>query len=279
MKIAVTGANGYIGYHVVKELLDRGHTVVAVDFTHHRVDERARMVKANVLDEPRDYFNEWGRPDGVIHLAVRNITVHGAVSHIEDLPKHFMFIKTLADSGLKQVVVSGSMHDMGYVEGMITQDTPANPKNFYGISKNALQEYLQAYLKDKPVCFQWVRFFYTYGDDAQSAGSLFSKILELEHKGEVSFPFTDGKNQYDYIHIDDLAKQVTAVLEQREVAGVINCCSGKPQSMKERVEEFLAENKLKIKPDFGKFPSRPYDSPVVYGDATQINDILQRGKK
>ena len=44
--------------------------------------------------------------------------------------------------------------------------------------------------------------------------------------------------------------------------------------MADKVEEFITEHGLKIRPEFGAFPDRPYDSPAVWGDATKINKIM-----
>ena len=185
-------------------------------------------------------------------------------------------MKKLIDSGLKQVITVGSMHDIGYYEGEIDETTTPNPQTFYGISKDTLRRLIEVYIKDKQVVYQHLRFYYTYGDDEQSSGSIFSKILQMEKEGKESFPFTDGKNKFDYIHINDLTKQIRAVVEQQNIQGIINCCSGVPISIKDKVEEFLKENNLNIKPDFGKFPSRPYDSPCVYGDNSKIMKILKK---
>ncbi len=46
----------------------------------------------------------------------------------------------------------------------------------------------------------------------------------------------------------------------------------------DRVEQFIMDNNLSIKLDYGKFPDRPYDSSCKYGDATKINDILDSSK-
>lgn len=274
MKILVTGANGYIGSHVVKELLDNNHEVIAVDFNHDRIDSRAIIVNIDIFDESKDFFNELKRPDALINLACKDVPVHNSMWHIESISKNFKFIKSMIDSGLQQVICVGSMHDIGYVEGAIDENTIPNPQTFYGISKDSLRRLIETYIKDKNVTFQHLRFYYTYGDDEQSSGSIFSKILQMEKEGKTSFPFTDGKNQFDYIHINELAKQIKAVVEQKKIKGIINCCSGKPVAIKDKVEEFLKENNLKIRPDFGKFPSRPYDSPCVYGDSSKIFTIL-----
>ena len=61
---------------------------------------------------------------------------------------------------------------------------------------------------------------------------------------------------------------------QDKVTGVINCCTGEPESLADRVEGFIRENGLSIALDYGAFPDRPYDSPGVWGDATEIRAII-----
>ena len=168
------------------------------------------------------------------------------------------------------------MHDIGYYEGEVKEDVEPHPMSFYGISKDTLRRLLEVYTKDKDVVYQHLRFFYTYGDDMHSSGSVFSKILQMAAEGKETFPFTDGKNKFDYIEINELAKQIAAVAMQKEVKGIINCCSGKPVSIKEQVEFFIKLHNLSIKPDFGKYPSRPYDSPCIYGDNTKIRKIMEQ---
>ena len=65
---------------------------------------------------------------------------------------------------------------------------------------------------------------------------------------------------------------------QRDVVGIIDCCTGKPMSLAERVEQFIKEHNLDIKLEYGAFPDRLYDSPCEYGDNTKINIILSFNK-
>ena len=62
---------------------------------------------------------------------------------------------------------------------------------------------------------------------------------------------------------------------QRETNGIINVCSGKPISLAEKVENFIREKNYTIKLDYGAFPDRDYDSPIVYGDDSKIRMIMQ----
>ena len=276
MKILVTGANGYIGAHLVKALLDESVEVVAVDINHDYIDDRAQKFDTDIFSQNKNYFDFFNKPDVLIHLACKDVPVHNSLYHIESISKNFDFIKNLVDNGLKQVITVGSMHDIGYYEGEVKEDVEPHPMSFYGISKDTLRRLLEVYTKDKDVVYQHLRFFYTYGDDMHSSGSVFSKILQMAAEGKETFPFTDGKNKFDYIEINELAKQIAAVAMQKEVKGIINCCSGKPVSIKEQVEFFIKLHNLSIKPDFGKYPSRPYDSPCIYGDNTKIRKIMEQ---
>lgn len=278
MRYLVTGANGYIGSHIVKLLLNHGHEVYAADVNYQNVDERAICLKTNIFSGEEDIFDMMFRPDVCIHLAWRNGFVHNSETHIQELPNHFTFVKNMLQGGCKHMVVMGSMHEVGYWEGAIDENTPTNPKSLYGIAKNTLRQIcLELAAGKTDVCMQWIRGFYILGDDLKN-NSIFSKILKADMEGKETFPFTSGKNQYDFIKVDELARQIVAVAEQTEVNGVINCCTGKPHSLAEEVEAFIKEHKLNIKLEYGAYPDRPYDSPGIWGNPNKINKILAGNK-
>lgn len=108
MKILVTGANGYLGSGIVKAILDSGNEVVAADFKTDHIDGRAIKMDCNLF-EVEDPFHYFGEPDVLLHLAWRDGFVHYADSHIADLPRHYSFIKKMAESGVRQICGMGSM--------------------------------------------------------------------------------------------------------------------------------------------------------------------------
>ena len=275
MKFLVTGANGYIGRHVVSELLDREEHVMACDLHLQDVDERAEKMEMNLFALQGNVYEQTGSPDVCIHLAWRDGFVHNSKNHIGDLSAHFRFLTALIDGGLKQLVVMGTMHEVGYHEGAIDEHTPCNPQSMYGIAKDALRRAMLLYCQDKGCLLQWCRAFYILGDDRRNH-SIFTKLLEADAAGKATFPFTTGKNKYDFITVAELARQIAVVATQTEVTGIINCCSGKPVSLAERVEQYIREHGLKIRLEYGAYPDRAYDSPCVYGDASAITQILSR---
>lgn len=273
--ILVTGAAGYIGRHVVKCALDMGHRVIAADFAFKGVDERAEFCDLPLFSGDKNIWRALGSPDVCIHLAWRDGFRHNASSHMKDLSSHIVFLNNLAAGGLPMLTVMGTMHEVGYWEGPITADTPCAPQSQYGVAKNALRQSLLLSLPATGCVLHWLRAYYITGDEAHGS-SIFAKITQAEQDGKATFPFTSGKNKYDFIDVDRLAQMIVAASVQGEVNGVINVCTGRPQTLADRVEQFLRDKNYRIRLDYGAYPDRPYDSPGVWGDPAQINEILRR---
>lgn len=274
-KILVTGANGYIGRHV-KLAVEKYASEYELIETDIKNTNKENFIACDILNNAssKNIYPELGKPDIVIHLAWQDGFNHKSLAHIENLYNHYLFIKNMMESGCSSISVMGSMHEVGYFEGAIDENTPCNPLSLYGIAKNSLREMAILLSKEYETCsLKWLRGYYIYGDDAKNH-SIFTKIKQMAQDGQKTFPFTDGLNKYDFIPVEQIAEQIVKASIQNKIDGIINVCSGSPVSLKEQVENFIKENNLDIKPEYGKFPSRPYDSPAIWGNNTKINKIL-----
>ncbi|WP_447833948.1 NAD-dependent epimerase/dehydratase family protein [Aeromonas veronii] len=268
MHIIVTGANGFIGRRCIEKLLDHGHQVTAIlhpsDVPHPLLTE-CKIVKLDLfnlsLDEIESVFSS---ADALLHLAWQAGFNHFDPCHIKNVLMHYDFIEKVVKSGVKKISVAGTMHEIGYHVGAVNALTPCNPLNPYGVAKNFLRQALFVLAKSENFDLQWLRFYYITGDDKFN-NSIFAKILQADEKGEKTFPLNSGEMLYDFIDINELSEQISQRVISAE-SGIFNCSSGKPVSLRTKVEYFIQDNGLKIKPEYNVFPARPYDSMAIWGE-------------
>lgn len=279
MKVAITGASGYIGRHVVLRASEVGCEVLGICYPNV-ADElslpNVQMKTLNILEATQEEVNQvFEGQDACLHLAWQAGFNHQDPSHIANVLKHYYFIEKLINAGIKNISIAGTMHEIGYHVGEVNANTPCNPINPYGIAKNFLRQAVSALCDKNGVTLKWLRMFYITGDDEKS-NSIFSKILAAEARGDERFPLNSGEMLYDFISIGDLATQLVDAATDFEFSGIINCCSGKPISLRNAVENFIATKQLKIRPEYNVFPHRPYDSYAIWGETRSIQAIQHR---
>ena len=282
MKILVTGANGYIGSKVVNSLLEcKNIEVICVDIDNSHIDKRASFIKFDILNSDisnTNLYEYFKKPDICIHLAWRDGFVHNSDKHVLDLSHHYSFLENMVSNGLRSIAIMGTMHEVGYREGAIDENTPCNPTNLYGVSKNALRKATQILCQKYNCTWKWLRAYYIYGNDDFGA-SIFCKIRKTYNNGGKEFNLTKGTNKFDFIEINELAKFISLTILQDKVNGIINVCSGKPVSLKEKIIEYTKINNINLKLNWGVFPERESESPCIYGDRTKLDMILENYNK
>lgn len=277
MKVIITGASGYIGKHVMNCLLEKTNLEIVGVVHELRGGSKYNLVAMDLFDamDVKKFKNLINPGDCLIHLAYRNGFDHSNISHFNDLAWHYELIKHAVRSGCTNINVMGSVHEIGYYDGEVFNNTICSPTNLYGIAKNALRQALFALGSKEQFMLKWMRGFYIYGDDACSK-SIFGKIYRnsKQQLGEVDL--TRGTNKFDFIHISELARMISAVSLQTEVTGIINTCSGQPLSLKNAIMNYVKENRLDIKLNFGKYPEREDESPCIFGNNDIVEAILSK---
>ncbi len=274
--IVVTGAGGYIGVAGGARLAGRGVQVIAVDRSAGvGADETpgVRWVAADLFDPALVLCELMGA------CPTCACTWHGATGSPTTMKAIWTtFLPTTlphehGPSGGGADRRHGHHARGGVLGGAITADAPCNPQASTASPRTPCARDLRS---------RWRRCRSPSSGCALSTStattrrpSPFSvKFCAPRRRGRTLTPFTTGKNLYDFITVKELARQIAAVVLQDEVTGVINCCTGAPESLADRVEGLIRENGLSIALDYGAFPDRPYDSPGVWGDATEIRAII-----
>lgn len=274
MKIAVTGASGFIGRHVLTDLLAQGVEIVAVTREATRLaglSETVRIVAMDIARPPSDCFEQMGRPDVLIHLAWDGLPNYKSLHHFEtELPRQYNFLRNLIEAGLPSLLVAGTCFEYGMQSGPLSEEMPTKPNNPYGYAKDALRKQLEFLKPVKRFNLVWGRLFYMYGE-GQPATSLFPQLKETVLRGDKVFNMSGGEQLRDYLPVTEVTREIVKLaLDQRDI-GAINICSGKPVSVRNLVEKWINENDLKIDLNLGYYPYPDYEPMAFWGDRCRLD--------
>jgi len=279
MKIAVTGASGFVGRHVLTALLQHGAEIVAVTRDTGRlvgISAAIRVVEMDIAYPAPDCFEQMGCPDVLIHLAWDGLPNYKSPHHFEtELPRQYHFIKTLIEAGLPSLLVTGTCFEYGMQSGSLAEEMPAKPGNPYGYAKDALRQQLEFLKSVKPFNLAWARLFYMYGE-GQPDTSLYPKLKEAVLRGDKVFNMSGGEQLRDYLPVDEVARQIVRLAMARRDIGAINICSGKPISVRRLVEQWLLENNWEIELNLGYYPYPDYEPMAFWGDRHRLDTTLEQ---
>lgn len=279
--VLVTGATGFIGNYVVQQLLLKNHAVIATSVNAEKAKTFNWFNQVTYIpfsldgfDKTANYYEFFGRPDAVIHLAWKGLPNYKALFHFEEnLPKDYAFIKNLVSNGATDITITGTCFEYGMKLGQLAEQMPAAPANPYALAKDTLRKFLQELQKKQPFNFKWVRLFYTYGQ-GQNANSLLSQLDRALANGDATFNMSGGEQVRDYLPIAKVAEYITAIALQDSVQGIINCCSNAPVTVKKLVEDHLKANNKYISLNLGYYPYADYEPMAFWGDNTKLKTIL-----
>jgi len=278
IKVAVTGATGFIGKYVVGELekLQTTNTLVVRDSTVlQHVFSQKNVVEINLHAPPLNSYELMGCPDTLIHLAWGGLPNYKSIHHFQDeLPSQFRFLRGLIESGLKNLVVTGTCFEYGMQFGLLKEDLYPQPINPYGFAKNSLRCQLEYLQQVKPFNLTWARIFYLYGQ-GQATNSLFSQLSQaVDNKAKV-FNMSGGEQLRDYLPVQKVAKYIVDLAMTKENHGVVNICSGKPISVRKLVENWIKENGWSIDINLGYYPYPDYEPMAFWGDRKRLEQCLE----
>ena len=272
MKVAVTGARGFIGRHVLAELALRDVEIVAstrnINDALPQHPLNVSWVELDISNPPENCYLALGKPDVLIHLAWDGLPNYRSLHHFEtELPAQYNFLASLVRAGLPSLVSVGTCFEYGMQSGPLAANIDTHPDNPYGFAKDVLRKKLQYLQANHPFNLTWARLFYMYGD-GQSENSLFPSLKKAVEAGEKTFKMSGGEQLRDYLHVTEIAKQLIDLAQNPKNIGPINICSGEPISIQNLVREWIKENHWEIELELGHYPYADYEPIAFWGDKT-----------
>ena len=278
MKIAVTGATGFIGRHVVAELQSLSLSPILLCRPSAKLPgslSRHSVVSFD-LENPAHPVESFADLDALIHLAWRGLPQYHSLHHFEEeLPAQYRFLKTVVDAGVKNVLVTGTCFEYGMQSGPLGEDTAPQPGNPYGFAKDALRRQLEYLRQVKPFNLTWARLFYLYGE-GQSCNSLLPQLQAAALRGDGVFNMSGGEQLRDYLPAVEVARLLVSLAMTQRDNGAVNVCSGVPISVRRLVEQFIKQNGWTIDLNLGHFSYPAWEPMAFWGTREKLDRCLER---
>lgn len=237
MRILITGGAGYIGYSVVKKLLedvDHLHSITIYDnlsrrnysfFTEAKFDHKpVKLIHGDILDG-RSLEKALEGIDCVIHLAAKVTTPYAdADAHSFDQVNHWgtaQLAYSIEKSSVSKVIYMSSISIYGHHDVPLHEDLTPNPQSFYGRSKWEGERQLQVLQRDRDVIILRSGNVYGYNPSYRIDAVVNRFMFQANFLGKITINGS-GDQHRSFIHVDKLADVTTRVVDQKVSPGIYN---------------------------------------------------------
>lgn len=276
----VTGAAGFIGIQIVKELLKKNYSITALVKTNNfQAIQKIESLSKNILIiDNLNKVTSNVRYDVIYHLATVGIS------------PNFNNIELICDTNIKMscrmvdfairnqcnlLVNFGSCFEYGnHGKSILNEDMDCRPESLYAISKNASTRLVNEYAKLKKVPLITVRPFGVFGE-GEGANRLVPSIISncLENK---IVDTTYGEQIRDFVNVKDVAKAVILLSEGNyKNYEIYNICSNYPVTVKSFINEIVEVCGFeKSLINFGGLPYRKNEAMIYVGCNKKLQNVI-----
>lgn len=229
-KIVITGGTGFIGKAVVNQLKLSGYSPYIL--TRHPHTENTHEINCDILNT-NDLQNTFAslRPDILIHLAwyVEPSSYLTSEKNLEYLSQSIRLLELFQQNGGKKILCAGTCFEYDFSDSPLSEKSIIFPKTVYAACKVSLYIVLKEYCLLHGISFNWMRFFYLFGEEEYTQRVVPYIITNLIKNNPIICQNSEAVR--DYLYVKDAAKAVVSILESKQ-DGTWNIASGNPVKMK-----------------------------------------------
>lgn len=168
MNIFITGATGFLGFHIVVKCVEQGHRVLCLR-RKESVGKFSKRVEAKLhwVDKDESCWKETiahFQPDVLIHCAWEGVSSDSRNDKRVQYHNLQFFMDLLTLYKYQQIIALGSQDEYGYLDSIVDENSPLNPETEYARNKVACCEQLKAFNREYGYEWQWIRVFNIYGE-------------------------------------------------------------------------------------------------------------------
>ena len=294
MRVIVTGGAGYIGGQTVLQLLDAGHSVLAIDRSlepNPLKDSGAKWLTGDFADEVALSNIKTFQPEAIIHCAGTSLVGPSIMNPAEYYDNNFVKTKRLCDFLIQEKIKTRLIFSSSaatYGNPVITpcqEVDPAEPISPYGQSKLMIEWMLRSYQRAYGLDYVSFRYFNACGADSQArhgqrpgATHIIARVLEALRNNSSEFVLNgtdfeteDGTCIRDYIHVEDLADAHIQAINSSIPADVYNLGTNTGHSNLQIIHGAIAVTKRDLVYNTG--PRREGDPAMLTADASKFMTV------
>jgi UDP-glucose 4-epimerase len=296
VRVVVTGGAGYIGGQTVLNLLDAGHSVLAIDRSlevNHLSDCGAKWLTGDFAGEISLGAIKTFQPEAIIHCAGTSLVGPSMTDPAEYYHNNFVKTKILCNFLVKEkikarLIFSSSAATYGNPIMTPCQEVdPAEPISPYGESKLMIEWMLKAYQRAYGLDYVAFRYFNACGADSQArhgqapgATHIIARVLEAlrDNSGAfvlngTDFETEDGTCIRDYVHVEDLVDAHIRAMNSNIPSGVYNLGTNTGYSNLQIIHGAIGITKRDLSYHTG--PQRPGDPTQLTADASKFMGVSE----
>ena len=271
MKVFLTGATGFIGAYVLRELRSQGHDLLCLKRPTSNLSSLGTAAEqvhwANTDEDWQTIFRNF-HPEAVINLAWDGVSSADRViwqKQVANINFQQELLNLSAKCGVRKFIGIGSQSEYGDFEGVIDESFPVNPKTAYAAVKLACLDLLRCFCEINQIEWYWFRLFPLFGPGESDRWLIPSLIKAMCTKD--SMDLTPGEQLLPYLYVGECAKAIVSPLQTGDKSGIYNVCADNPRPLKELVTMIKDKVNPAFKLNFGALPYR-FGQSMLMGSHT-----------
>ncbi|MDF2678912.1 MAG: putative UDP-glucose 4-epimerase [Brevibacillus sp.] len=283
MKVLVTGGAGFIGSHIVDQLIADNQQVIVVDNLstgkRHQVHSSASFYSCDITSHELEVIFAQERPDVVIHQAAQidvrqsmHAPLHDAIVNIIGTLR---LLECSIQHHVQKFIYASSAAVYGMPHASFVEEThQILPLSCYGISKYTPEQYIRVFSEQYGLNYTILRYANVYGErqELTGEGGVIPSFVQKMLQNTPPHIFGDGLQTRDFIHVEDVASANVAALRSgnREV---LNVATSQALSINDLVELLNEMMSVHIEPVY--LPAREGDIRHSCLNNDRTREVLQ----